>query len=56
MFGSDWPVCQLAAPYEGVHDLAHKWAKSRLTVQEQDAFWGGNAIRCYGLNVQASAD
>ncbi|WP_294765332.1 amidohydrolase family protein [uncultured Rhodoferax sp.] len=56
MYGSDWPVCQLAAPYEGVHGLAHKWAKSRLTVQEQDAFWSGNAIRCYGLNVQALTD
>ncbi len=56
MYGSDWPVCQLAAPYAGVHDLAHQWAKSRLTVQEQEAFWASNAIRCYGLNVQASAD
>lgn len=56
MFGSDWPVCQLAAPYEAVHGLAHKWASSRLTVREQDAFWSGNAVRCYGLNVQALTD
>lgn len=51
MFGSDWPVCQLAAPYEAVHGLVHKWAKTRLTVAEQDAFWSSNAIRCYGLRL-----
>jgi L-fuconolactonase len=56
MFGSDWPVCQLASPYDTVHGLAHEWASSRLTLREQDAFWRGNAIRCYGLNVQALAD
>lgn len=53
MFGSDWPVCQLAAGYEAVHALAQEWAASRLTAQEQQAFWAGNAVRCYGLNVQA---
>ena len=51
MYGSDWPVCQLAAPYDVVHGLVHRWAKSRLTQTEQDAFWSGNAIRCYGLHV-----
>ncbi len=55
MFGSDWPVCQLAAPYDAVHGLAHQWASTRLSVQEQDAFWSGNAIRCYGLQVRARA-
>jgi L-fuconolactonase len=56
VYGSDWPVCQLAAAYGVVHGLALKWANSRLTVQEQEAFWSGNAIRFYGLNVQALAD
>jgi L-fuconolactonase len=51
MFGSDWPVCQLAAPYAAVHGLAERWARSRLSAQEQDAFWSGNAIRCYGLQI-----
>ncbi|CAM8657364.1 COG3618 Predicted metal-dependent hydrolase of the TIM-barrel fold [Comamonadaceae bacterium] len=55
MFGSDWPVCQLAAPYEAVHGLVQKWAKARLTMTEQEAFWSGNAIRCYGLNVHSEA-
>jgi L-fuconolactonase len=56
MFGSDWPVCQLAAPYDAVSSLAQVWASTRLTQQEQDAFWSGNAVRCYGLDVQAIAD
>ncbi|MCZ4314478.1 amidohydrolase family protein [Comamonadaceae bacterium G21597-S1] len=50
MYGSDWPVCQLVLPYDVVHGLAHHWATSRLSPQEQDAFWSGNAIRCYGLD------
>ena len=53
MFGSDWPVCQLTAPYAQVHDIAQTWAASRLSPQAQDAFWGDNAIRCYGLTAPA---
>jgi L-fuconolactonase len=53
MFGSDWPVCQLAATYSEVHGLAQTWASTRLSESEQVAFWSGNAIRCYGLNVHA---
>ena len=49
LFGSDWPVCELAAPYPTVHQLAQTWAASRLSDSEQTAFWSGNAIRCYGL-------
>lgn len=56
MFGSDWPVCQLAAPYARVHDLAHTWASTRLSAPEQDAFWRGNAVRCYGLRGQGYVD
>lgn len=55
MFGSDWPVCRLAAAYESVHALAQAWATSRLTRPEQEAFWGGNAARCYGLPVRTAA-
>jgi L-fuconolactonase len=53
LYGSDWPVCQLAASYEGVHGLAQRWANTRLTPQEKDAFWGGNAVRCYDLKPVA---
>jgi L-fuconolactonase len=56
MFGSDWPVCQLAAPYESVHMLAQTWASITLTQAEQSAFWSGNAIRCYGLSPSLTAD
>mgnify|MGYP000187418410 CR=1 FL=1 len=56
MFGSDWPVCQLATAYGAVHDMAQSWASARLSESEQVAFWSGNAIRCYGLNDQVMAD
>ena len=49
LFGSDWPVCQLAAPYAQVHQLAAHWAADRLSDAEQEAFWAGNAMRCYQL-------
>jgi L-fuconolactonase len=51
MFGSDWPVCQLAADYQGVHAIAQGWAASRLDPAQQQAFWGGNAVRIYGLTI-----
>jgi len=54
LYGSDWPVCQLAAPYEVVHGLAQRWSNTRLTVQEQNAFWSGNAQRCYKLNLSTA--
>ncbi len=53
-YGSDWPVCQLAAPYEAVHGLAHRWANTRLTKHEQSAFWSANAERVYQLNRQTA--
>ena len=54
MFGSDWPVCQLAAPYAQVADTALQWAASRLSASEQHAFWSGNAARAYGLTLPTS--
>ncbi len=51
MFGSDWPVCQLAADYQSVHAIAQSWAESRLDSHEQQAFWGANAMRIYGLTI-----
>jgi L-fuconolactonase len=55
LFGSDWPVCQLAAPYEVVHGLAQRWANTRLTHTEQNAFWSANAQRCYDLQLPPAA-
>lgn len=51
MFGSDWPVSQLAADYQAVHAIAQSWAESRLDRHEQQAFWGANAVRIYGLTI-----
>jgi len=55
MYGSDWPVCQLSSSYDAVHDLAQTWAQKALTNSEQEAFWSGNAQRCYNLTVPTRA-
>ena len=39
MFGSDWPVCLLAAPYATVFELVDGWASSRLSASEREALW-----------------
>ena len=46
MFGSDWPVCLLAASYDEVASLVERWAAARLSPAERDALWGGTAARC----------
>ena len=48
MFGSDWPVCTLAASYGEVLDLARS-ALAGLGAAEQDAVLAGTARRFYGL-------
>ncbi len=48
MFGSDWPVCQLAGNYQSVHDLAAD-AFVGLSTDELAAVWGGNCAAFYGL-------
>jgi L-fuconolactonase len=55
MYGSDWPVCQLSSSYDAVHGLAQTWAQTALTISEQEAFWSGNAQRCYNLAVPTRA-
>jgi L-fuconolactonase len=49
MFGSDWPVCLLAASYAHVFGLARELLTGRLTQSELDAVFGANAIRPYRL-------
>lgn len=46
MFGSDWPVCLLAAPYRDVTEIVEQWAET-LSASERDALWGGTAHRLY---------
>lgn len=48
MFGSDWPVCLLRSDYESWVDTVTTWT-DRLTRDEQDALWGGNARKAYQL-------
>lgn len=50
MFGSDWPMCLLAASYSKVVSFARDWAQSRLSDSEQEALWGGASYRIYGLS------
>lgn len=49
MFGSDWPMCLLAASYSKVVSFAREWARTRLSESEQDALWGEASARIYGL-------
>ncbi len=48
MFGSDWPVCELAAGYQEVFGLASQLI-SQLSDSEQARILGGSAIECYAL-------
>ena len=48
LFGSDWPVCVLAATYEQVVNAAQQ-ALVGLTDEERAAVFGATAARIYGL-------
>lgn len=48
MFGSDWPVCQVAASYTQVISIVRDYFSS-FTPNEQVQFFGGNASAFYRL-------
>lgn len=50
MFGSDWPVCLLAASYRRVAQLIDDYAAC-LSAAARDKLFGGNALRFYQLKV-----
>lgn len=52
MFGSDWPVCLLAASYGQVKRLIEDYV-DRYSSQEKEKIFGSNAIRFYGLKDSA---
>ncbi len=54
MFGSDWPVCLLAAGYGEVLDLAHELTAG-LSPAEREAVFAGTAARTYQLPEPAGA-
>lgn len=49
MFGSDWPVCLLAASYAEVLNALRTVVDPFLGVSEMDDVFGGNAVRFYRL-------
>lgn len=51
MFGSDWPVCLLAASYEDVVAVAEELTAS-LTEAERSEVFGGTAARAYRLRKE----
>ena len=49
LFGSDWPVCLLAADgYEDVYGIVRDWA-AKLSDDERRKLFGGNAARIYAI-------
>ncbi len=48
MFGSDWPVCTLAATYDQVADTARQLTHE-LGAAERTEVFEGTATRVYGL-------
>lgn len=53
LFGSDWPVCLLRAPYAEVFRIVDDWAQA-LDEDARVQLWGGTAARCYGLALPAT--
>ncbi|GAA0134993.1 amidohydrolase family protein [Paenibacillus sp. YSY-4.3] len=52
MFGSDWPVCLLAATYDEVVDVLRHTLNDRLPPEAIERIFGANAARFYKLNTQ----
>jgi L-fuconolactonase len=48
MYGSDWPVCQVAGGYQKMIGLVQDYT-AKLSEHEQKLFWGENAIKFYNL-------
>ncbi len=48
MFGSDWPVCNLAASYQQVVEIA-EYLVSELSESERNKFWAKNARTAYAI-------
>jgi L-fuconolactonase len=48
MYGSDWPVCKLAASYEQVAKLA-EYLIQDLSPSEKEKFWSLTAKKAYEI-------
>jgi L-fuconolactonase len=49
MYGSDWPVCLVAASYDEVVGVAAEFIQN-LSAEEQRAFWHDNTVNFYSLH------
>lgn len=52
MFGSDWPVCLVAASYGQAKDIVANYARD-LSQSEKEKIFGVNASRFYGVKTAA---
>jgi L-fucono-1,5-lactonase len=52
MFGSDWPVCLVAATYAQVKGLVERYV-DHYAARDKQKIFGENAIRFYGLKASA---
>ena len=50
MFGSDWPVCLVAASYRQVKGIVEEYLKN-FSAQDRENIFGDNATRFYGLKA-----
>lgn len=50
MFGSDWPVCLMAAGYGSVKNVVEEYARN-FSIEDRQKLFGENAIRFYGLKA-----
>lgn len=50
MFGSDWPVCELAGTYQQVYSALNE-VLGAISESEREKIFGGNAIKFYDLKV-----
>jgi L-fuconolactonase len=50
MFGSDWPVCLLAATYKQSIEIMESFTES-FSKDEKEDFWAKTAIGAYGLRI-----
>ena len=55
VFGTDWPVCTLAASYQRIVDLAEQLTAG-LSPHELSAIFGGNATRVYALEDRGTEE
>ena len=55
MFGSDWPVCLVAASYAQVKQLIEAYVE-RHASDHRAAIFGDNAIAFYRLKMRANQE